>query len=347
MISEFPFTDKQLRKESYRLSDRIFKTMTDPNLRPTLSDLSKDLDIIAAKPFWSQSTHAELGYKLSRGFNEINDISTAIAIQMLDIPLEDFNKMLMKPISIDFIIIEYIVAYRQNSEPTANNLTNQLRNIRLAYRLCEIVQLNYSDSNRHFKFNTLNEFYTELVYRTLPKHDSDESKSLDKFMGEALYVLKHIDQLSLKIAFKIASSDDPDSEFVLSEDDLKMLAAFQIANDTVTQADNPTLENELTLYGIPTSWLSETASRRINDSIFELVHANMNKNLLETHSLYKTYTLAQNLPGTYNYALNDNNEPLDFEKVDDSIKFTIGSTEHLLPLDLTSEELEIKINEIL
>lgn len=345
MISEFPFTDKQLRKESYRLSDRLFKTMTDPNLRPTLSDLSKDLDIIAAKPFWSQSTHAELSYKLSRAFEAQQDVTTAIAIQMLDIPLEYFNKMLMKPASIDFGIIEYIVAYRQNSESTADNLTNQLRNIRLAYRLCEIVQLN--TSKLHFEFNELNVFYTELIFHALSKQDSDQSKSLDKFMGEALYVLKHIDQLSLKIAFKIASSDDPDSEFVLSEDDLKMLAAFQIANDTVSQPDNPTLEKELTLYGIPTSWLTEIASRRINDSIFELVHANMNKNLLETHSLYKTYTLAQNLPGTYNYALTDNNEPLDFEKVDDSIKFTIGSTEHLLPLDLTPEELEIKINEIL
>lgn len=359
MTLEFPFTPTQLRRAGYKLENQMLEYF---NSIETDSDYTiKNLLAIATDPNWSMALQSVLnefanGYNNSTRYVPQRMISVFGALDFDD----ETVSLLMAPLNAIHSISGYYLEindlakavqdWRLNHAPedVKDDLTAQLRNIRIAYRLAEVVNNLNNEMRSSEKYSTdhmlayIRDLMSFAVNRSLIPGDGT------RFQSRFAYAVKNLDQFSLEFGLELYNRLHSE-EFTITDNDLEMLTVFTVP--CVLKNEYPNFvtneSDDLCFYGVPINWIDVETRERLSSKIIDAAYPGSEMSeLLISQPLYMAYTLAQVSEGIYNFAIDIDDNPIDFTHAEGKVIVSYKGIPHDLELDLDKDSLNDAMTEL-
>lgn len=353
MISDFPLTPVQLRRASYKLKDQMSDYMD--KLGEDDDYTIKDFMAIATDYNWSMKNQLLL-QEFANGYN---NTSRYIQQRMINVfGALDFDdetiSLLTSPVSMTYPsnglylglrdLAEVVQDWRLKNAPedVKDDPAAQLRNIRIAYRLADIAH----NLHRELKFfneydvdhmlNYIQDLMSFVVNRSLMPGDGT------RYLARFAYAVKNIDHYSLEFAlnlYKRLHSED----FTVTDGDLELLTVFDLPSNLNERYNTFATEEtgELCFYGVPLTWIDLETRERVSAEILKAAYTGAElTELLISQPLFMAYTLASVSEGIYNFALDEDNNPIDFTHAEGKVVVSYKGIPHDLEPDLDKESLK-------
>lgn len=353
MTSDFPLTPVQLRRASYKLKDQMSDYMD--KLGRDDDYTIKDFMAIATDYHWSMENQPLLqefanGYNNASRYVQQRMISVFGALDFDD----EIISLLTTPVSMSHPsngfyleirdLAEAVQDWRLDNAPedVKDDPAAQLRNIRIAYRLADIAHNLHRELKAFDEYdvddmlNYIQDLMSFAVNRSMMPGDGT------RYLARFAYAVKNLDHYSLEFAlnlYKRLHSED----FTVTDGDLELLTVFEVPSNLNERYDNfPTEENgELCFYGVPLNWIDLETRERVSAEILKAAYpGNELTELLISQPLFMAYTLASVSEGIYNFALDKDDNPIDFTHVEGKVVVSYKGIPHDLEPDLDKESLK-------
>ncbi len=346
MTSDFPLTPVQLRRASYKLKDQMSDYM---DALGSEDDYNiKDFMAIATDYNWSMKNQP-----LLQAFANGHNISSRYIQQLLigvfgALDFDDeTTSILTNSMSID--LAEAVQNWRLNHVPEdlKDDPASQLRNIRIAYRLADIVHSPSASTYRYSHDVDHMENYIRDLMSFVLNCSMIPGEGI-RYLARFAYAVKNLDHYSLEFTLELYNRLHSE-DFAVTDEDLEMLTVFEIPSNLNERYDNFAVEKsgELCFYGIPLNWIDLETREKLSDKILKAAYPGAElTELLISQPLFRAYTLATISEGIYNFALDEDNNPIDFTYAENKVIVSYKGISHDLERNLDKEALKAALLEL-